>query len=222
MPKEIIGEPVSDVAPPEESTTSENAHRKPHSRRRGLIEWGAVVVVAVLVSFLMRAYVMQTFRVPSLSMAPTFEIGDRIMVSKLSLDFGSIHRGDILVFKAPPAAFVACSDNDPTDFVKRVIGLPGETISLSKTGHVYIDGKEIHETWLIASNQGITYPPRPDPLKGPFNLYHPYKIPANHFFMMGDNRSNSCDSRYWGTVARSAIVGRAFVRIWPLSRFGFL
>jgi signal peptidase I len=221
VPKEIIDEPVSDVAPPEDSTTSGDTHRKPHSRRRGLIEWGAIVVVAVLVSFLMRAYVMQTFRVPSLSMAPTFEIGDRIMVSKLSLDFGSIHRGDILVFKAPPAAFVACSDNDPTDFVKRVIGLPGETISLSKTGHVYIDGKEIHETWLIASNQGVTYPAA-SPVKGPFNLYHPYKIPADHYFMMGDNRSDSCDSRYWGTVARSAIVGRAFVRIWPLSRFGFL
>ncbi len=93
------------------------------------------------------------------------------------------------------------------DLVKRVIGLPGETISLTKgsKGYVLINGKRLDETWLPSSVQGMTFP---GPAGKPYNLAKPYVIPANHYFVMGDNRSDSCDSRYWGPIARSLIVGQ--------------
>jgi len=104
----------------------------------------AIVILAVLVSLLMRTFVLQTFFIPSASMEPTLQLGDRVMVSKLSLDFGSIHRGDILVFKAPPAASV-CGADDPKDFVKRVIGLPGDHLT-SKGNTIYVNGQALNIT----------------------------------------------------------------------------
>ena len=88
------------------------------------------------------------------------------------------------------------------DLVKRVIGLPGQTISLSGTGNIEIDGKTLNQSWLPASEQGKTFA---GPTGTPYSLVHPYKIPANNYFVMGDNRQNSCDSRYWGPIAKSLI-----------------
>jgi signal peptidase I len=104
------------------------------------------------------------------------------------------------------------------DLVKRVIGLPGETISLSGHGYVLINGKRLDETWLPSSVQGTTYP---GPAGNAYALDQPYKIPADEYFVMGDNRDDSCDSRYWGPLAGSLIVGKVDVRIWPLSAFRF-
>jgi signal peptidase I len=171
-----------------------------------LIEWGIVVVVAVLVSLLIRTFVFQTFFIPSGSMEPTLQIGDRIIVSKLSVEFGTIHTGDILVFKAPKAVATVCGD-DVTDLVKRVIGLPGQTLT-SKGNTIYVDGKPLAQPWTHIDTLGKA-----------IGTVH---VAKNHYFMMGDNESDSCDSRYWGTIPRSSIIGKAFVRIWPLSRFAFL
>ena len=101
------------------------------------------------------------------------------------------------------------------DLVKRVIGLPGETISLTKgtKSYVLINGKRLDETWLPSSAQGSSYP---GPTGTPYSLNHPYVIPANHYFVMGDNRTESCDSRYWGPISRNLIVGKVELRVWPL------
>ncbi len=174
-------------------------------RRRVIIEWTIILLIAVIASFLVRIYAVQTFFIPSGSMEPTLHVGDRILVNKLSVRFGTINIGDIIVFKAPPSEH--CDDGDFTDLVKRVIGLPGDVMT-SKGNVVYINGKPLKEPW--------TY----------FHTLNPpikkVTVPKNSYFVMGDNRANSCDSRYWGSVPRSDIIGKAFFRIWPLSRIGFL
>lgn len=180
-------------------------------KRRIIIEWGVILVIAVLASFLVRQYVVQTFFIPSKSMNPTLHTGDRILVDKLSVRFGTINVGDIVVFKAPPAEH--CDDGAYSDLVKRVIGLPGQTLT-SKGNNVYVSTKQ-H--------------PRPKKLYEPWTYFHTlsppikkFTVPANSYFVMGDNRANSCDSRFWGVVPRSDIIGKAFFRIWPFSRIGFL
>jgi signal peptidase I len=175
-----------------------------------------VVLVAVLLAVLLRLFVVQSYFIPSGSMEPTLQKGDRILVNKLSYDLHGVHRGDIVVFSRPPAE--NCGGPVVADLVKRIIGLPGETISLSGKGRVVIDGKLLHETWLPASKRGTTYP---GPSGTSYDLDHPYKIPSNHYFVMGDNRQDSCDSRYWGTISKSLIVGKVDVRIWPLRAFRF-
>ena len=173
-------------------------------RRRVFVEWIVIVIAAVLVSFFMRTFAFQTFFIPSASMQPTLMIGDRIIVSKLSVDFGTIHRGDILVFKAPPAE--NCGE-PVTDLVKRVIGLPGDHLT-SKGNTIYVNGNPIDETWTHTEPLG--------------QAIGNVTVKSNQYFMMGDNHSDSCDSRMWGTVPRSDIIGKAFLRIWPVSRIGFL
>jgi signal peptidase I len=177
-----------------------------HSRSRSIAEWLLIVVAAVVVSLLVRTFVFQTFFIPSGSMEPTLQIGDRIVVSKLSADFGTIHIGDILVFKAPPAVRTACDDN-VADLVKRVIGLPGDHLS-STYNTIYVNGVALLQPWTHTEPLG--------------RAIGKVTVPANHYFMMGDNESDSCDSRYWGTISRSDIIGKAFIRIWPVSRIGFL
>ena len=171
-----------------------------------IVEWLIIIVAAVAVSFLMRTYVVQTFFIPSPSMQPTLMVGDRIIVSKLSVTLGTIHRGDVLVFKAPPTVATLCSDT-VTDLVKRVIGLPGDHLT-SKGNTIYVNGTPLIETWTHT-----------EPL-GP-SIGH-VTVPKNSYFMMGDNHNDSCDSRTWGSVPRSDVIGKAFLRIWPVTRFGFL
>jgi signal peptidase I len=170
---------------------------------RVAVEWGAILVVAVLAAILIRSFVVQPFFIPSGSMEPTLQVGDRVLVNKLSYDFHSVHRGDIVVFAKPP------NDTSPgvKDLIKRVIGLPGETIS-AQEGHVDINGRQLAEPWLP---KGVT--------TGNFG---PVVIPKGDYFMMGDNRGDSADSRILGPVSGKLFVGRAFLRVWPLSRIGFL
>jgi signal peptidase I len=185
-------------------------------RYRWIRETATVVVVAVAVAVLLRLFVVQTFFIPSGSMEPTLQIGDRIVVSKLSYDLHAVHAGDIVVFSRPPAE--NCGGPPVPDLVKRVVGLPGQTISLNGHGYVEINGRRLPETWLPASKQGTTYP---GPSGTPYNLARPYKIPANDYFVMGDNRQDSCDSRFWGPIPKSLIVGKVDLRFWPLSAFRF-
>lgn len=174
-------------------------------QRRVAIEWGVILLIAVLASFLVRMYAVQTFFIPSKSMNPTLHVGDRILVNKLSVRFGTINPGDIIVFKAPPTEH--CDDGTFSDLVKRVIGIPGQTLT-SKGNTVYVNGHPLKEPWTY-------FPTLNPPIKK-------ITLKANQYFVMGDNRANSCDSRFWGTVPRSDIIGKAFFRIWPLSRIGFL
>jgi signal peptidase I len=180
---------------------------KRRSRQRSIIEWLIVIVVAVLVSLLIRTYVFQTFFIPSGSMEPTLQIGDRIIVNKLSVELGTIHVGDILVFKAPKAVATECGDS-VADLVKRVIGVPGDTL-VSKGNTIYVNGHPLKQPWTHVAQIGSR----------PITTTY---VKKNHYFMMGDNESDSCDSRYWGLLPRSDVIGKAFVRIWPLSRLGFL
>jgi signal peptidase I len=193
---------------------SDDGRRKSPRRGRWLIEAAVIVVVALVLAVVLRTFVVQTFYIPSGSMEPTLQIGDRILVDKLSYHLHSVHRGDIIVFVRPETE--NCGGEPVNDLVKRVIGLPNETISLSK-GRVLINGKVLSEPWLPSYEQASTSPgPEGD---APYNLARPYHIPANNYFLMGDNRDYSCDSRYWGPINRSLIVGKVIVRIWPLSAF---
>ncbi len=177
--------------------------RRPRRGSRWLIEWAVVLVVAVVVAVGIRTFVVQTFFIPSASMEPTLMIGDRILVDKVSYHLHGVHRGDIVVFATPPGEDAG---PDVKDLVKRVIGLPGDTIS-SAGGQVVIDGKPLKEPWLVPGTvtTGITT----------------QKIPAGEFFVMGDNRSDSQDSRFFGPIHQSLIVGRVVVKIWPITSFHF-
>lgn len=192
---------IDDSTPPDQPGTPAKV---PASRKKVILEWVIIVVVAVLASLIVRTFVFQTYFIPSASMEPTLMIGDRIIVNKLSVDFGTIHTGDIVVFKAPPAEHCSTTVDD---LVKRVIGVPGDTLT-SKGNTIYINGKALVEAW-----------PHTEPLGMPIG--HVY-VKAGQYFVMGDNHSDSCDSRFWGTVPRSDIIGKVFLRIWPLSRIGFL
>jgi signal peptidase I len=176
--------------------------QKPGGRdtARVAFEWIGLVVLALIIALLIKAFLFQAFYIPSESMVPTLQVHDRVLVNKLSYKLHPVHRGDIVVFKAPP-------DSDPgiDDLVKRVVGLPGDTVS-GKGGHVYINGEQLKEPYLPA---GVTT-----------SGFAPVKVPDNSYWVMGDNRDNSKDSRVFGVITKGKIVGRVFLRIWPLSRFG--
>lgn len=172
---------------------------------RWISEWLAIILVALSAAFLIRAYVFQTFYIPSVSMVPTLQVGDRIIVSKLSTTFGDINRGDVIVFKHPPREQCGGDTGPNSDLVKRIIGMPGDELT-SRNNTIYVNGKKLVENWQHEPNLGsdIGY----------------VKVPKGQYFMMGDNRPSSCDSRMWGTLPESLIVGKVVLRIWPLSHFG--
>ncbi len=183
---------------------------------RWWVELLVVVVGAVLIAFLLRAFVVATYSIPSGSMEPTLMVGDRIVVDKLSYHLHGVGTGDIVVFSTP--AEENCEGPPVTDLVKRIIGLPGQTVSLFE-GRVFIDDKPLPEPWLPPAVRAETYP---GPSLAPYSLHHPFRVPNGDVYVMGDNRPESCDSRYWGPIHESTIVGKVDMRIWPLSRIGFL
>lgn len=197
-----------DARPPGSETTGQaeqapgRRHRRKgrHRSRRGrLLELGVVIAVAVVVAIGIRTFAFEAFYVPSTSMYPTLRVGDRIIVDKLLFNYHDLTTGDIIVFHRPAAANMCAGDEG--DLVKRVIGLPGQLIS-SKGNTVYINGKPLKEPWL----------PKVDPLGS--KAIAPTRIPKNSFYVLGDNRAISCDSRYWGTVPGPSIVGRVVALIW--------
>jgi signal peptidase I len=192
-----VGVVVEDPPPPE----LDPAEQPPSYR--GLIEWGVVIFGAFLVAVLIKTFVFQAFYIPSTSMTPTLHVDDRVLVNKLSDDLDGIHRGDIVVFERP-------DDDDGVgvdDLIKRVIGMPGDTVEV-RDSTVFIDGEELDEPYLP---DGLTY-----------GDMAPVVVPDGEIFVMGDNRPDSRDSRVFGPISQQDIVGRAFFRIWPFSRLGFL
>jgi signal peptidase I len=181
--------------------------------RRWAIETVIVVAVAVIVAVLLRTFIVATYSIPSGSMEPTLQVGDRILVDKLSYDLHGIGRGNIIVFSTPPNEH--CAGAPVPDLVKRVIGLSGDTVSLS-SGKVYINGTPLAQPWLPAA---VRHETTDGPPGTPYSLAQPYKVPAGDVYVMGDNRPDSCDSRYWGPIKTSTIVGQVDFRIWPITRF---
>ena len=175
------------------------------------------------ISLVVRANVAQAFYIPSGSMEPQLEVGDRVLVSRTSYRLHEVNRGDIVVFPSPTTPpdddpFLARTVQDllesvairkPGDdeLIKRVVALPGETIS-AQGGHVVIDGRRLDEPYLPDGT--VTHE------------FSPVSVPAGHVFVMGDNRGNSSDSRIIGTIQIDTIVGRAIARIWPPDRTAFL
>jgi signal peptidase I len=189
------------VPPP---TGPPKAARGGGSSARAIVEWVVILVAALTVAIVVKTFLIQAFFIPSGSMEPTLKPGDRVLVNKLSYKLHSIHRGDIVVFKRPPS-----EADDPTikDLIKRVIGLPGDTIE-GRDGTVYINGQPLKEPYLPAGTVTSSLPLT--------------TVPAGSYFVMGDNRGNSKDSRFIGPIPGHLIVGRAFVRVWPVSGLGLL
>jgi signal peptidase I len=185
------------------------------NRHRGLIEWVVVIIVALFIAAGLKAFVVEAFKIPSGSMEPTILIGDRVLVDKLSYKLGGHpHTGNIVVFSKPPAFY----DPGVNDLIKRVIGTPGETLRSGAGGQIYVDGKLLPQPWLSASARANPGPPicSQNRIDCVGNVLH---LPQGDYLVMGDNRDNSDDGRYFGPISGHLIVGRAFVRIWPLGRF---
>lgn len=179
------------------------------SSMRNSVEWVLILVVAILAAILIKTFLFQAFRIPSASMVPTLKNKDRVLVNKVSYHMHDVHRGDIIVFKRPPAE----QGGDPLikDLIKRVIGRPGETVDIAD-GHVLVDGRVLNEPYL--HNDVVTA------TVGTVAL--PLKLGPDEYWVMGDNRTDSKDSRFFGAISRKLVVGRAFVRVWPFSRIAFL
>lgn len=181
--------------------------RRRQNASRQIIEWVVLIVAAFGIAVIIKTFFFQPFYIPSQSMEPTLNVNDRIFVNKLSYKLHDINRGDIVVFTTPPG-----EDNSTVkDYVKRVIALPGETVE-GTNGTVYIDGRKLDEPYVN--------PQCGDALGG--NPFPKRTIPAGYVWVMGDNRCNSSDSRVFGPIKKSTVVGRAFVRIWPLTRLSLL
>jgi signal peptidase I len=178
--------------------------RRPRRWRRGLAEAAIIILAAVLLAGLVRAFVFQTFSIPSSSMVPTLGVHDRILVQKAFFTWHDVRLGDIVVFSHPRLDH--CPGPAGSDLVKRVIALPGQSI-YSSGNSIYINGRLLTEPYL----------PHHDPLGPPIphaSRQHPYRVPPGEFYVLGDNRAISCDSRYWGPVKGSSIIGKVVLVWW--------
>jgi len=182
---------------------------------RLLREWGPVLFAAIAIALFTRLVLVQAYHIPSGSMIPTLEAGDRVVVNRLSYRFGEIERGQVVVFAKPQGT------EGENDLIKRVIGLPGETIRFVDD-QVYIDGLRVNEADYLAQPDS-TRPRLTIPGCGQVNPASDIcTIPQGYVFVMGDNRLGSSDSRVFGPIATDTIVGRAFLRVWPLNNLGQL
>jgi signal peptidase I len=192
---------------------AEPAEAEPRRRRwrRALAETAIMILVAVLLVGLVRAFAFQIFWIPSSSMVPTLGVYDRIVVQKAFFTWRDVREGDIVVFSHPPLDH--CGGPQEGDLVKRVIALPGQTI-YSSGNSIYVNGQLLAEPYL----------PHDDPLGPPVpdaSSQHPYRVPPGEFYMLGDNRADSCDSRYWGPIMGSSIVGKVVLVWWHDDRPDF-
>ena len=179
------------------------ARSKKRTTTRSVIEWVAVVGGALVVALVIRAFFLAAFYIPSESMVPTLEKGDRVLVNKLSYKLHDVHRGDVVVFERPPNE----PDNGIKDLIKRVVALPSETIEV-RDCTVLINGSPLQEPYVKQWSRTCTAPPK--------------TVGDDEVFVMGDNRDDSQDSRFFGPISQDLIVGRAFVVVWPLTHLCWL
>lgn len=209
--------PAPDAHDPQPDQTDEaQGKRRRRTWKRLAFDYGLTLVAAVVIALLVQAYLVKPFRVPSESMASTIEPGERVLIDRTTYHFRSIHRGDIIVFHVPASV-------SPYPLLKRVVGLPGDTLSI-RDERLYVNGRPLNEPYLRQADGSITPTLPADGFDDsePWSLTVPYTVPPGRYFMMGDNRSNSNDSRYWGTIPRSAVVGRVFAIYWPLDHLSGL
>jgi signal peptidase I len=168
-------------------------------------EYAETIIIALAIALFVRTFVVQAFKIPSESMKPTLLVGDHILVNKFIygiripligkkvFTFSGPRRGDVIVFIFP--------DDRSKDFIKRVIGLPGDTVEVRER-EIYINGQRLADPWGVYVPEGFT------------KNYGPAVVPPHALFVMGDNRNNSQDSRFWGFVPLDDVLGKAFVRYW--------
>jgi signal peptidase I len=212
---------------PERRSVEESEAQKDQSKRQGALrflgELPALVILAFVIALVVKTFFLQAFYIPSQSMEPTLEVGDRVLVQKISYYLHDPRRGEIIVFENPHETRepdrglvggffhwmfqgLGVQHPDNVDFIKRVIGLPGDTV-WAKDGSVYVNGRKLSEPYLTQKT-------------GDFRRT---AVPAGDLFVMGDNRANSDDSRYnLGFVPESKVIGRAWVIIWPAGRMSLL
>jgi signal peptidase I len=183
---------------------------KKTSTGRTILEYVVLAVVAIAVALLIQAFLVKPYRIPSESMEDTLLIGDRVLVDRISWRFSEPERGDIVVFHPPFAGPV---------LIKRIVGMPGDQLSL-RDGAVYVNGEPLDEPYVRIGDKGSPEPTDPFDNGLPWSLQEPYTVPDGNFFVMGDNRTDSGDSREFGPVPRGQLVGQAFARYWPPSRIG--
>ncbi len=196
-----------------------------------LLELVMIVAVALGLALGIQAFIVKPYRIPSESMVPTLQIGQRVLVNRVGTHFGDPKVGDILVFHPPSGAEQSppdqCGERPPSNapcdkptgkkasvnFIKRVVGVPGDTISI-RSGRVIRNGKPTSEPFIsstCADNTGAGC-----------TFTKTITVPPGHYFMMGDNRGESDDSRFWGPVPKAWIIGNAFATYWPPKRIGLL
>lgn len=199
------------------------------STTNSIVELVVIIAVALLLALGIQAFIVKPYRIPSGSMEPTLKVGQRVLVNRIGTHFNGPHVGEVVVFHPPKDAeheicgpiphmvslgAAACSEPEPehssVNFIKRIVAGPGDVISI-KEGHVTRNGKPEPDSYIrpCGSSQECNFP-------------KPIKIPPGHWFMMGDNRGESDDSRFWGPVPTSWIIGGAFATYWPPDRIGTL
>jgi signal peptidase I len=199
--------------------------KRPKSTTNSIVELVVIIAVAVGLALGVQQWIVKPYRIPSGSMEPTLAIGQRVLVDRIGMHFGDPHVGEIAVFNPPQNAQqeacgvartsgAACSQPESrrssTYFIKRIVAGPGDVISIVE-GHVIRNGKREPDSYIRSCAGGAEC-----------NFPTPIKIPAGHWFMMGDNRGESDDSRFWGPVPKGWIVGGAFATYWPPDRIGIL
>jgi signal peptidase I len=188
---------------------------------RTIVDWAVTIAGAIAIVLLIKAFVVNPYRIPSSSMEPTLHcarpaadcearFSDRVLANRFIYRFRDPRRGEIAVFKTPDAAKIKCGAGGT--FVKRIIGLPGDKVEvrvLRGNGYVFINGRKLNEPYIQLIR------------RSPASPYGPLIVPKANYFMMGDNRAQSCDSRFWGTVPRGNIIGKVFLTYWPPNRLSF-
>jgi signal peptidase I len=208
---------------------------KPTTGRGAFLELVVIVALAIGLALLIQAFIVKPYQIPSESMEPTLDVGQRVLVDRVSYDFSDPGIGDIIVFHPPQGAVSgnqcgvpdqprqACpqptNQEADTNFIKRIVAGPGDMLKI-------VDGHPIVKSQVSAADWRNDVPPEEDfinPCRGPgepCNLPEPITIPPDSYFMMGDNRAHSDDSRFWGPVPRDWIIGKAFATYWPPKRIG--
>ena len=227
--------PASSSPPPDQDTAEDQLPREQPPREKEesglgfLRELPVLILVAFVIAIVIKSFVVQAFYIPSESMQNTLLVNDRVLVSKFIYRFKDPRPGDIVVFVAPPSAtgnlpaapggisgfFNSLKEglglpSTQRDFIKRVVAVGGQTVQV-KDNALYVDNVRKNEPYLKDHN----------PATMGMAEYGPTKVPKDQLFVMGDNRSNSDDSRMFGTITRSSVLGQAFLRIWPVNRFHF-
>lgn len=225
-PQSSVPRPGTAQAPPDERPPEGRRPEEPHEERQGpfhfLRELPGLIIIALVLALVIKSFLIQAFFIPSQSMEPTLQVGDRVLVNKLVYRFREPRRGEVIVFENPQhvdqdrnpvAAFwhwvtegLGFTADPNKDFIKRLVAVPGDTVEV-KGGRVFVNGERVRESYLNEHRD--------------VSDYGPFTVPEGHVFVMGDNRANSQDSRSpsVGPVPEENIVGRAFIILWPPSSF---